>query len=81
MLISLQLLASELPEMGSTGDINRKLNNSFDFVLPRQDEKEEQPENNMLSDIERLVKGKKFTRYANTINCMLSADNTMFKNL
>lgn len=56
------LLASELSEMESTGDINRKLNNSFDFVLPRQDEKEEQPEKNMLSDIERLVKGKKFTR-------------------
>lgn len=61
MLISLQHLASE----SSTKDISGKLNRSFDLVLPRKDEKEEQSENNRLSDIEQFVKGRKFTRYIN----------------
>lgn len=59
---NLHLTASELSKIANTGDGSSKPNSSFDSVLPRQDEKGEPHENNKLSDIERLVKGKKFTR-------------------
>ncbi|XP_054820772.1 nuclear pore complex protein NUP1-like [Prosopis cineraria] len=39
-----------------------KLSSSCDLVLHKQDEKGEQSENNKLSEIEQLVKGKRFSR-------------------
>jgi hypothetical protein len=65
MLISLQLPPSELSKLANTGDGSSKQNNSFDFVLPSHVQKGERHENNKFSDIEQLVKGKKFTRYVN----------------
>lgn len=65
MLISLQLLPSELSKMASIGDDSSNLNSSFDIVLPRHVEKGELHENNRFSDIEQLLRGKKFTRYSN----------------
>ncbi|GAU50536.1 hypothetical protein TSUD_135690 [Trifolium subterraneum] len=59
---NLHLLPSELSKMANTGDESSKPNNSFDFVLPSHIQKGEQHENNKFSDIEQLVKGKKFTR-------------------
>lgn len=67
MLILLQLWASKSAEMASTGDISGKLKSSSDIVLHRQDGKGEQSAKNRLSDIERLVKGNKFSRYINLI--------------
>ncbi|XP_058764142.1 nuclear pore complex protein NUP1 isoform X2 [Vicia villosa] len=56
------LLPSELSKMASIGDDSSKLNSSFDIVLPRHAEKGELHENNRFSDIEQLLRGKKFTR-------------------
>ncbi|XP_045789658.1 nuclear pore complex protein NUP1 [Trifolium pratense] len=60
---NLHILPSELSKMANTGDGgSSKLNNSFDFDMPSHVQKEEQHENNKFSDIEQLLKGKKFTR-------------------
>ncbi|KAL5100938.1 hypothetical protein RYX36_005265 [Vicia faba] len=56
------LLSSELSKRTSIGDDSSKLNSSFDIVLPRHGEKGELHENNSFSDIEQLLRGKKFTR-------------------
>ncbi|KAK7411134.1 hypothetical protein VNO78_02565 [Psophocarpus tetragonolobus] len=56
------LLASKSSELASTVDISGKLKSSSDLVLSRQDEKVEKSDKNKLSDIEQLVKGKKFSR-------------------
>lgn len=71
MLISLQLLPPELPKMASTGDNSSKLNSSFDIAPPRLIEKGKLHENDRFSDIEQLLRGKKFTRYGNSLynNC------------
>ncbi|KAI5441219.1 hypothetical protein KIW84_010611 [Lathyrus oleraceus] len=56
------LLPPELPKMASTGDNSSKLNSSFDIALPRLIEKGKLHENDRFSDIEQLLRGKKFTR-------------------
>lgn len=53
---------SKSAETESTGERYNKLSSSCDLVLHRQDEKGEQSENNKLSEIEQLVKGKRFSR-------------------
>ncbi|XP_027331259.1 uncharacterized protein LOC113846789 isoform X4 [Abrus precatorius] len=59
---NIHLLASKSTEMASTSGISGKLKSSSDLVLSRQDEKGEQSDKSRLSDIEGLVKGKKFSR-------------------
>ncbi|KAI9117116.1 hypothetical protein K1719_011282 [Acacia pycnantha] len=49
-------------ETESTGEISNKPRTSPGFVLHRQDENGEQSKNNKLSEIEQLVKGKRFSR-------------------
>ncbi|KAF7806397.1 nuclear pore complex protein NUP1 [Senna tora] len=49
-------------ETANTGDISDKQKSSTGFILHSQDEKAEQSENNKLSEIEQLVKGKRFSR-------------------
>ncbi|KAL2340462.1 hypothetical protein Fmac_008402 [Flemingia macrophylla] len=58
----IHLLASKSSEMAISGKISGKLKSSSDMILVRQDEKVEKSDENRLSDIELLVKGKKFSR-------------------
>jgi len=63
MVILLKLLASKSPELASADDVSGKLESSLDLAVSRQHEKVEKSDNNMFSDIEQMVKGKKFSRY------------------
>ncbi|XP_020207716.1 nuclear pore complex protein NUP1 isoform X1 [Cajanus cajan] len=58
----IHLLASKSSEMAISDEISHKLKSSLDMVLVRQDEKVEKADENRFSDIELLVKGKKFSR-------------------
>ncbi|CAK8569025.1 unnamed protein product [Lathyrus sativus] len=57
LITNSNLLPSELSKMASIGD-----DSSFDTALPRHIEKGEQHENDRFSDIEQLLRRKKFTR-------------------
>jgi len=62
MVILLKLLASKSSEMASADDISGKVESSLDMAVSRQHEKVEKSDKN-ISDIEQMVKGKKFSRY------------------
>lgn len=77
MVILLKLLASKSSEIASSYDISGKLKSSFDLAVSRQHEKIEKSDKDEFSDIEQLVKGKKFSRYISLIfkksNCFFLA--------
>ncbi|CAJ1975524.1 unnamed protein product [Sphenostylis stenocarpa] len=58
----IHLLAYKSSEMAIADGISGKLTSSSDLVMSRQDDKVEKSDQNRLSDIEQLVKGKKFSR-------------------
>ncbi|KAK8465909.1 hypothetical protein PHAVU_009G207200 [Phaseolus vulgaris] len=57
----IHLLASKSSEMASADDISGKVESSLDMAVSRQHEKVEKSDKN-ISDIEQMVKGKKFSR-------------------
>jgi len=67
MVILLKLLASKSSEMVSSDDNSGKLKSNLDLTVSRQHEKVEKSDKDGFSDIEQLVKGKKFSRYISLI--------------
>ncbi|KAI4344141.1 hypothetical protein L6164_011407 [Bauhinia variegata] len=57
-----QLGTSKSTEMASTADITDKVKKTSDLDMHDQDEKGEKSENNRLSEIEQLLKERKFSR-------------------